>query len=655
MASWRDEILSHFEPGGPVLIVVHDPDHLLTEERVLNGILSKGYEVLIYEDPVAFRYAYETNYRSAWNVGEGKQLVVLVQAAEDVMVLPYDVLGRAKELRFSLCDFFPGLAAPVVEALDRSLLDALWDAYRTRQGMTLGDDATREFVLTHCYHVAPYLVKTPADLMKYLLGRHYRGEQCPRILDDLLLEVFRQQPDLSAFPLERILSSRQEFLSYLQDQWESYVGSPTAPGSGCVVPFEHQDVRVYVDNLFLEGFLQPVEMPEPTESLPAWTRFGVVTDAQGGAQAHFDELLSRSEDRLPADDAPYRDWQSYANLWAETVVSRWQPEAGLPQEQTARWARLHVDLERRFGDWMLAHFGALASIPAHPLPVMVHQIPRYLSALRSRGEIGKLALLVIDGLAMDQWLVVRHGLGKLRPEWRYDATPTFTWVPSLTSVCRQAIFAGKPPLWFPRSVGSTGMDESQWLRFWEEQDVDPAQVRFSLGKAEDLLPWLDESLQDADIDTLGMVLSDVDDMVHGSTLGTEGLHRSVGVWVAQRHLMTLIARLQADGFAVFIASDHGNIQATGIGLARQGVLVQSAGSRARIYQSKELRSTARQDLPDALEWPGSGLPPGHEVLLPQELRAFTTAGNSVVTHGGIALEESIVPFIRVTAGGTDGA
>ena len=655
MPSWRDEILSRFGPNGEWLTVVHDPDRLLTEEWVLNGILRNGYEVLIYDDPIAFRYVFEANYRSSWDAGEAKRLLVVVQTAEDVRLLPYDVLARARVMRFALHDFFPGLSAPVVEELDRSLLDELWNAYQRRHGTTLGDRSTREFILTHCYHVVPDLVRTPVELTTYLLRRHYKGENYPQVLDELLVAELARQPKLSGFPLEGIVPNRQEFFVFLQEQWRRFVTGETGDGSACAVPFEHNDVRIYVNDLFLEGILQPVEPPLRNRVLPEWTRFGIVSARQHDAEAQFDELLSRLNARLPDDSASYRDWQNYATLWAETTALRWRPEAQVPSDQIERWAALHPNIESRFAQWMLMRFAALANIPPHPSPVIAHQVPRYLSAMRNRREVGKVALLLVDGLAMDQWLVVRHALEQTRPEWRYDVSAVFTWVPSLTPVCRQAIFAGEPPLSFPQTIHSTNKDGDLWLRFWEEHSATSAQVRYWRGAAQKALPWLDDCLSDPIVDTIGLVVSDVDEMAHGTTLGTEGLHHSVGLWAQQDHLGALIAKLQGSDFAVFIIADHGNVQANGIGLPREGVLVQTAGSRARTYQSRELRSAAHGDLPQTLEWTGAGLPPGNEILLPNGLTAFATTGKVVVTHGGIALEEILVPFVRVLTGVADGA
>jgi hypothetical protein len=58
MGSWRDQILKEFIPKVARLTLVADPDGLLLEERILEEIRKRGFELIPFEDHVAFRYAY---------------------------------------------------------------------------------------------------------------------------------------------------------------------------------------------------------------------------------------------------------------------------------------------------------------------------------------------------------------------------------------------------------------------------------------------------------------------------------------------------------------------------------------------------------------------------------------------------------------------
>ena len=76
MSGWRDHVLQHFAPQTSRLTLVADPDGLLIEEGILNAIRARGFEVIPFDDPVAFRFAYESQYRQRWDRGEDTELVV---------------------------------------------------------------------------------------------------------------------------------------------------------------------------------------------------------------------------------------------------------------------------------------------------------------------------------------------------------------------------------------------------------------------------------------------------------------------------------------------------------------------------------------------------------------------------------------------------
>ncbi len=75
MSSWRDQILKEFTPKVARLTLVADPDGLLLEEGILEGIRERGFELIPFEDHIAFRYAYESKFRSRWDRGEHTDLV----------------------------------------------------------------------------------------------------------------------------------------------------------------------------------------------------------------------------------------------------------------------------------------------------------------------------------------------------------------------------------------------------------------------------------------------------------------------------------------------------------------------------------------------------------------------------------------------------
>ena len=57
--SRQARILQEFVPGTSPITVAADPDSLLQDERILTGLWERGFVLLRFEDPIAFRYAYE--------------------------------------------------------------------------------------------------------------------------------------------------------------------------------------------------------------------------------------------------------------------------------------------------------------------------------------------------------------------------------------------------------------------------------------------------------------------------------------------------------------------------------------------------------------------------------------------------------------------
>jgi len=645
MANWRDSILKHFKPGIARLTLVSDPDGLLTEERMLTAIKERGFDLLPFDDSVAFRYAYETNYRSAWDRGSKTDLVVVLDEDHRLDSLPYDLLrADGRRLEFSLHKLLPSLNYPVLRSLDLSYLDALYSAAQQQQDSNLGEKATKEFVLTHCFRIVPSLISTPVELLKALLSRHYQNVPVPPPLDQHLLEMLRTKPQFADWPLQDILSNREAFLRFLQEQWPFYLEAAKSGGTDYLLPFDHQDVRAYVDTLFLEGLLKPVQVQDGHE-FPPWTQIGIRHDPQADALDRFRKLVQRCQKTLPSQDSPHRDWQQFARTWAEALVLRWEPGLALESSERQGWRELHETVENRFATWMEGRYGSLASLPALQQPVMVHHVARHLAWMRAEHGLDKIALLVVDGLALDQWLVLRRCLEAKRGGWQFEESSVFAWVPTLTSVSRQAIFAAERPLLFPDSIETTDREPAHWTRFWEDQGLSRGAVEYAKMIESARSESLDVCLGNPHVAVVGLVVNIVDKIMHGEQQGTAGMHDAIRLW--SDDAISLIDRLFKDGFAVFVTADHGNVAAEGMGAPREGVLVEIGGKRARIYDNGNFRAEAKAEFPESVEWPSVGLPPERYVLLPKGLRAFVSEGKQVVSHGGMALEEVIVPFVRL--------
>lgn len=648
MVNWRETILRNFKPKISRLTLVADPDGLLTEEGMLLAIKERGFDLISFDDPIAFRYAYESQYRSLWDKGHKTDLVVVLRSSEQQLSkLPFDLLKAGRTLTFALHQLFPKLNYPVIEKLERVYLDSIDKAYQRYDGDHLTERGTKEFVLKNCFKIVPDILGTPIELMKLLLSLHSRKVELPDILSEFLLESLENNRSFEKWQLADILKSREKFLRFLQHEWTIFLDTLQGLSLECLVPFGHEDVRAYIDTFFLDGSLTPVKS-EYSSNLPTWAQTGVVHDSQADGIRRYRGLRQRFEEQLPSVTASHRDWQQISQKWAELVVLRWEWDEALESDDKDNWNVLQEKVESTFGEWMFNRYGSLHNLPYHQQPVMVHQIPRFIAVERTRKKLSKIALLVMDGLAFDQWLLLKKNLEEFDKSWRFQESTAFAWIPTLTTVTRQSIFAGEPPFYFPDSLNTTSKEKIHWLRFWEDQGVrrDSVELITNIKGADD--EKLDNALGDTRISILGIVWNKVDDIADTMQLKTAGLHNQVKLWGSQGHLNQLLEKLFNAGFSVYLTADHGNVSATGIGVPKEGIFVETKGRRARVYDRQEFLDEVTSQFPESIPWSNCGLPPGKYVLLAKSLKAFTHIGDEIVAHGGISLEEVLVPFVTVT-------
>lgn len=144
------------------------------------------------------------------------------------------------------------------------------------------------------------------------------------------------------------------------------------------------------------------------------------------------------------------------------------------------------------------------------------------------------------------------------------------------------------------------------------------------------------------------MLDKVDQIMHGMALGAAGMHNQVRQWVQQGYLANLIDLLLAQGFGLFLTADHGNIEAQGCGRPSEGAIADLRGERVRVFSDDALRRRVHNQFPEARPWPPLGLPEDYLALLAPGRTAFVRPEERIVSHGGLTVEEVVVPLVQIS-------
>ena len=146
---------------------------------------------------------------------------------------------------------------------------------------------------------------------------------------------------------------------------------------------------------------------------------------------------------------------------------------------------------------------------------------------------------------------------------------------------------------------------------------------------------------------LGVVVGTIDQTMHGTVMGTGGMHASIRHWVGMGRFRNVIDLLRDGGFEIYITADHGNIEGVGMGKPNVGAIADERGQRAHVFRDDLTRAKVQEEYSDTIIWPQVGIPEDYRALLAAKRNAFMHKGKRAVAHGGISIEEVIVPFVRI--------
>lgn len=399
-----------------------------------------------------------------------------------------------------------------------------------------------------------------------------------------------------------------------------------------------------MNDLFVEGHLQPVEGFRG-KSLPAWAQAGVVHDPIRDRRKRLEAQLAQLKKRA-GQPHKHDDWCETARLFGEAKAFFLEHQGDINGHLAYVVGQIEAELDRAFVQWMTDAYSGLSSLPPVPQPVMVHHIPHYLAS-----EIHpKVALVVLDGMSVVQWSFIKHLLRKRGLLFRESGV--FAWVPTLTSVSRQAMFAGQIPLYFADSLWSTDKEERLWRRFWEKRGIPRPYITYERNLGRETYDRRHiAALNQPKVKVAGLVLNTIDEFTHRALQGHAGIHAELALWMKQDYLVKLLHDLDEAGFSVFLTSDHGNKACRGIGPVSDGVLVETKGERVRMYRDPELYKERVEQF-DTVRWSNVGLPRDVYPLMARENEAFIRKGDYVVSHGGMSIEEVVVPFAQLAEMGS---
>lgn len=351
-----------------------------------------------------------------------------------------------------------------------------------------------------------------------------------------------------------------------------------------------------------------------------WCREGMYES--DNCRGYVDDLLARAVSSTQTAST-HRNWAEIAKLYGKVAMAR---HAGVG---LSKWESIREVIEDAFAAWVEKKYGMLSGTVDRNRPVLLNKVIDY-----ARRSADKVAIIVMDGMSFENLYTIQREMCDQKFSLAIDAT--FSFFPTVTSVARQAIFSGMLPFEHDKPY-SLDNEEKQWFHYWRNIGLQEQEIFFHKGIVDEI---------PSTVKAVGIVINIIDDLMHAELQGFVGIQNGIREWMRNGMLCKMLTMLVDRGYTVYLTSDHGNTSAIGKGrFSKPSILAESASRRAVIYNASfDARELEKFNV---MRYSGTYLPNGNTVYLFGRDDCYGDTGKEYITHGGMTLEEAVVPFVRI--------
>lgn len=342
-------------------------------------------------------------------------------------------------------------------------------------------------------------------------------------------------------------------------------------------------------------------------------------------------LFGQTENELISQlDEIILNWDDVNTIDSLSKIMLKAIKQGIYNKIETKVAEINADFQNYIDD---KYFGLVSSSHVNK-PKMVHKILPYLAYKYDRTK--KLALVVIDGMAYWQYLVLERKLDKFQVNICKNAT--LAWLPSITKLSRQAIFRGD----IPHADYKQGPDPEckLWNCFW----IDSGNPFKRMKEYEIAYTYGSLLTNDGNLCKQAFVDVSLDHKMHSSS-NNKDLYSLTENWATDAS--ESIKELYKLGYTVVITTDHGNIMAhhwRALNTQERTFLYEkeSRGSRHLMYSKQEYLNSFLQKNKEIKT----------DLLIHNNWTVWRNdkcfKGQDEITHGGSHFIEVVIPFIIIT-------
>ncbi len=604
-------------------------------ENILNKIIFNQTTILLIEDkagllnaqdlredikeifPEIFSYSNELKLRSKLRKINNSIVVVF----KGDKYFPTDIANDNPKVEVGYQDIFPLLDESALGWLSLSEIRELYLLYQknTIQYDELSFSETFEFIFKNLYDLDPVIIRQE-QLIAFLIKYYFMNKELKRaVLNYLHDYIIKWELNVN------YLTEKQKFYKWLNEEWRNFINRKKS-----IIDFNDLSIRYLLNNCFDQGLMKPIDVIN--ENVDAdfiikeansnyWINVGLsnldkvsLINSIEFEKYILNDLLNR--------ELKTREWGNVAKGWSKLVY------LSSLNDMSVNLENIREKMDRKFYDFLENNYDSFAYHQSFHYAPLNNRIISHIS----EDKDNKMALICFDGMSFKEWPIIKEYLtNKLSISFKEEFS--ISMIPTVTKFSRRAIFSGMSPV----EDGGTGNEEKAFKRaVSKNNNINQEEIFFKRENNPEYKEFLGYK-------AVGLIYSFVDDLSHAAQ-NQKMLLDNIVDNLNNFKLDAIIIDLIKEGFKIYFTSDHGNIYAEGNKYNPRRSLVEERAARAVLYETRNLANKEKFDDKVVLKFPNII---GDNYIVTMKNRKKFGNREAGFTHGGINIEEVIIPFIEV--------
>jgi len=590
MKKWFSLIIDEIKHSYSDVLLISDPDNLSSIEYLQKEIP---------EDFIIHPYRSEIGLRLFLSKNDQTKKRYIIFRSSDKDYFPSYIESKAELFNWGLKTVFSGLDAGILKKFPPKLYQKIYDKFITDISSGSTDaDTTMNLICTWLWGIKPQGIKIKEEIIHLLSNIYDDCDTIPVPIKDCLIVKSFNLPE-SAF------SSSEEFNKWLTSQFNEYNRAKSI-GLEYDINFDSNEL---------------VTIREKIHSTDYRTKLSVIKN--------------NSESIRSLLNCDSIDWFNVAKKWGELsyLKDSSSENSNLHEEE---YLGLDKEITGIFEGFIMNHHQDQFLKNSINNLVTIDRVLQYLRYHDGEKKI----LFCFDGMGFQEWYCIRsylneHGIVNFKEDAIYAMLPT------ITSISRGALFNGE------KDIGKHKLEDKGFaenLCRWDK--ISGKDILFIINAD---FKWHEYY---KDHKCLGIILNIVDDTAHSidniDQRNKRLMQEILSIKLKETEIAATFRNFINAGYKIFITSDHGTIWCQGNDYSIDKYLVDSRSKRVLGYTEEVLAREFFQERQTELYlYKNKAVLGERYFIFPKGRSMFAKKKYTAISHGGIHIEEVIVPFIEV--------